>query len=230
MVPVLGKPMLESALDSLTGVGVEEVVLVTGHLEDVIHGHIGDSYCGMKITYVSNREYSSTNNIYSLWLARHLMDRDMLLLECDIVFDHELVSRLTGIAAPDVAVVDRYEKFMDGTVVFATKTGVARSMVLKRDQHEGFDYHSALKTVNIYKFSSATLLGTLVPALCAAIESGRTGHYYEAVLAELIRDGSLDLGVLPVGDLRWAEIDTPQDMEFALEIFDRVPGRRVVGS
>jgi choline kinase len=229
MVPVLGKPMIESTLESLSEIGVEEAVLVTGHLEEKIRDHLGVFFRGIKLTYVSNPDYSSTNNIYSLWLARHLMDRDMLLLECDLVFDYELVARLAEAPAANVAVVDRYHRYMDGTVLFANGSGLAHSMVLKRDQEEGFDFTVALKTVNIYKFSHAFLNGTLIPALTDAIESRQTDDYYEAVIAELIGSGDMALSVLPVDDLRWAEIDTPQDLEFAWEVFGGSSGKRAAG-
>ena len=114
--------------------------------------------------------------------------------------------------------MDEYQPHMDGTVILA-RNGVADSMVLKVDQGPDFNYSAALKTVNIYKFSYATMKNLVIPALDRFVANGLTGVYYEAVFSELISSSRLRLGISLVGNRRWAEIDTIGDMREAEKIF-----------
>ena len=156
LVQVNSKPILEHQLDALSLAGVRDIVLVVGHLARLLSAKYGTSYGSMNNQYVENRLYASTNNIYSLWLARQHLDGQMLLLEGDLVFEPELLQRLSQTSEPDVAVVERFQPPMDGTVI-QTKGCWASKMVLKAYQGNDFDYGSALKTVNIYKFSHELL-------------------------------------------------------------------------
>ena len=106
LVQVNSKPILEHQLDSLLLAGVREVVLVVGHLAELLSEKYGTSYGGMNIHYVENRIYDRTNNIYSLWLARQHLNSQVLLLEGDLVFEPELLLRLTQSPEPDVAFVE----------------------------------------------------------------------------------------------------------------------------
>lgn len=75
--------------------------------------------------------YAHTNNIYSLFLARHhLASDDTLLLESDIVFEKRILERVLEEPYPDVAVVDRYKSWMDGTMVTVVKSSLLWTLYL----------------------------------------------------------------------------------------------------
>jgi hypothetical protein len=100
---------------------------------------------------------------------------------------------------------------MNGTLILACGDR-AEAMVLKRNQGAGFDYHSALKTVNMYKFCYDAMTKELMPTLGASIEQGQTDGYYEGAIAQAIADGRIWLNVLRTGRRQWAEIDTVEDL------------------
>jgi choline kinase len=232
LVPVNSKPILERQLDALLLTGIRDVVLVVGHMAQLLADKYGTSYAGMNIHYVENRLYDRTNNIYSLWLARqHLCDQ-VLLLEGDLVFEPELLQRLTQTPEPNVAVVERFQPHMDGTVIQTNSRWGnslwATRMVLKANQGNGFDYTSALKTVNIYKLSQEVLQDQIVPELDSYIAQERSDQYYEAVFAELISRDAMRLAVLDAAPNRWAEVDTLEDLQAAEKLFARemlAPGK-----
>ena len=152
LVGVHGKPLLQYAMESLVQAGIQHCVIVVGYLGDQVQQQFGSQFGNVRLTYVINERYMETNNLYSLWLGRHELDDDILLLECDILFDVGLLNDVTQTGFPDVAVVDRFQSPMDGTVILAGR-GVAKCMVLKSEQGINFDYSHALKTVNIYRLS-----------------------------------------------------------------------------
>lgn len=221
MVPLHGEPLLSTALHMVARVGIDRAVLVVGHMEDVIRAHYGERFAGVELTYVSNPDYATTNNLYTMWLAREQLDEDLILLEGDLRYDVEILQRLVDHPAENVAVVDGFRPPMNGTVILPspTREGWAQRMVLGKDQGEGFPHAKSLKTVNLYKLGADLLKRAFVPALDAAVRGERTGDYYEAVLAQLVDEGATELAFSHVDAYRWAEVDDEQDLRFALELF-----------
>ena len=218
LVEVHGKPILKHQLESLAKAGVAECVLVTGYLSNQARGHFGRQFRGVEISYVENERYDETNNLYSLWLAIKEFDDDITLLEGDLVFEEVLLEQLLNSPYRNVAVVDRYQPFMDGTVILP-EGRVSKTMVLKKDQGADFDYSRALKTVNIYKLSGKDLSHQIIPELTRYVVEGKTDQYYEAVFADLVSRGVFELSILRTGDTKWAEIDTIEDLELAEKLF-----------
>ena len=223
LVPVNSKPILEHQFEALLLAGIRDVILVVGHLGKLLSDKYGTNYGGMNINYVENRLYDCTNNIYSLWLARQHLDSQLLLLEGDLVFEPELLQRLTQTPEPDVAVVERFQPPMDGTVIQTEgrwgNSLWASRMVLKARQGDDFDYASALKTVNIYKLSQEVLQDHIVPELDSCIAQQRSDQYYEAVFADLIARDAMHMAVLSAAPNRWAEVDTLEDLQAAEKLF-----------
>jgi choline kinase len=211
LIKVQGKPILQYQLEALCDAGVRRCVVVVGHRAAQVRDLFGGRFRDLSITYVENELFDSTNNIYSLWLARQEITEDMLLLEGDLVFEPELLTDLINTPFQNAAVVDRFEPFMNGTVILA-KGDTARAMVLGMDQLKGFDYGPALKTVNIYKFSHQAVSGRLMPALSDYVAQGLTNHYYEMAISSAIVEGTIELNVLRTGLRAWAEIDTREDL------------------
>lgn len=224
LVNVAGKPMMEYQLDAIGKAGIRECAIVVGFMADAVRGHFGLRYRGIDLSYVENTDYANSNNLYSLWLARDQFDDDMLLLESDLVFDDRLVARLVSLRERNVAVVDRFQPHMDGTVILA-EGDTAKSMVLKSDQGRWFNYSTALKTVNIYRLSRELLSDVIVPEMESFLEDGRTDQYYEAVFASLIDSGQMEMSVMNTGNNKWAEIDDMGDLRKAEDIFAPVSVR-----
>jgi len=218
LVNVAGKPMMEYQLDAIGKAGIRECTIVVGFMADAVRHHFGSRYRGIAISYVENTDYASTNNLCSLWLAKDQFDDDILLLESDLVFDDQLISRLVSLIEPNIAVVDRFQSHMDGTVILAERN-TAKSMVLKSDQSKWFNYSTALKTVNIYRLSKQSLSDLIVPEMESFLDDGRSDQYYEAVFASLIGSGRMEMCVMTTGNNKWAEIDDIGDLRSAEEIF-----------
>ncbi len=95
LLDIGGKCILERAVDNLRANGIESIVVVTGYLDHMIRDFLGSRYPDISIEYIHNPVYDSTNNIYSLWLARDAMlGHEMLLLDSDILFSPEIISSL----------------------------------------------------------------------------------------------------------------------------------------
>lgn len=219
MVKVNGEMLIDRVMNHLERLGVGRVVVVTGYKGEALRKHLGNRHGSLPIEYVDNPDYSRTNNIYSLWLAKdRLQEDDTLLLESDLIFDYEMIEALARNPEPNLALTAKYEPWMDGTMVQIDKDCNIVNFVPKK----AFDFRyvdTYYKTVNIYKFSREFSTGKYVPFLEAYIKAVGNNEYYENVLSIITFLNSSALKALPVEHGKWYEIDDKQDLDIAELIF-----------
>lgn len=220
MLPVNGVRLIDRTLSQLAKLHLNRVVIVVGYQGQNLIDYIGHRYDGqLKIEYVENPIYDKTNNIYSLALAKDkLQEDDTLLIESDLIFDDGMFSLLTENPYPNLALVAKYETWMDGTMVRIDSENNIVNFVPKA----AFDYNetdSYYKTVNIYKFSREFSQTKYVPFLEAYSKAVGNNEYYENVLRIISFLNSHDLKALPITHEKWYEIDDKQDLDIAEALF-----------
>jgi choline kinase len=214
LVGLSGVPILERLIRTLTSYDFNRLVVVVGHESDAIEDYLGDHSGNIEISYVVSPCYRTTNNIYSLWLARRVIDEPFLLIESDLVFDESL---LEGMLRTDRVAISRQLPWMNGTTVTLDgKTGIAAFCLGEMSRPDAAHY----KTVNIYSFSRDTWRA-ICKRLDVYIAAKRTGDYYESVFAEMVADGSLTLAPVLFDADSWYEIDTLADLQAAELVFPR---------
>ncbi len=219
MVEVNGVRLIDRMLGQLKSLDIDRVVIVAGYCRESLMSHVGDSYNGIPIHWVINPIYDKTNNIYSLALAKdELVKDDTLLIESDLIFEDDLLQMAFNSSYPNVALVAKYETWMDGTMVCVDEQNNITNFVPK----QAFTYanvDSYYKTVNIYKFSREFSEGVYVPFLEAYSAVMGNNEYYEQVLRVITLLDGANLKALPVGKKRWYEIDDIQDLDIAEALF-----------
>lgn len=219
MVEILGKTFLEHSLDKLTKFDISKIIIVIGYCGDEIKNVIGNNYNGVPIVYVENKDYATTNNIYSLYLTKAFLEQeDTLLLESDLIYDEKILEDLIINPYPNLAVVDKFKAWMDGTVVKINEKDEIVSFIPK----EHFDYrdiNSYYKTVNIYKFSKEFLVKSYLPFLEAYCQTMGNNSYYELVLKVLLSLERNELRVMRLNGEKWYEVDDLQDYDIAETLF-----------
>ena len=219
MLEVNGTRLINRTLDALAEIGINRVILVVGYKADNVKRWVGDRYKDINIVYVENNVYDKTNNIYSLFLAKeYLVEEDTLLLESDLIFEPRVLRRIVEDAYPNLALVDKYESWMDGTVVTLDEEQRIKSFISK-DKFRYSDIESYYKTVNIYKFSKDFAETHYVPFLEAYCHALGRNEYYEQVLKVITLLDDSPLRALPLNGEKWYEIDDVQDLDIASSIF-----------
>ena len=219
MLEVNGTRLIHRTLDNLAEVGIKRVVLVVGYKAENVKRLIGDRYKDIDIVYVENKIYDKTNNIYSLFLAReYLLEEDSLLLESDLIFESSVLRKIVENKYPNIALVDKYESWMDGTVVTLDEENKIEEFLTK-DKFKYSDINRYYKTVNIYKFSKDFSATHYVPFLEAYCHALGNNEYYEQVLKVITLLDESPLRALPLNGEKWYEIDDIQDLDIASCIF-----------
>lgn len=221
MLEVNGTRLINRTLDAIAAVGIKRAILVVGYKAENVKKWVGQSYNGIEIVYVENPIYDQTNNIYSLFLAKeHLLNDDTILLESDLIFEPCVLSRIIDEPYPNLALVDKYESWMDGTVVTLDERLKIKGFFTK-EEFRYSDIDSYYKTVNIYKFSREFSETHYVPFLEAYCHALGRNVYYEQVLKVITLLDDSPLKALPLSGEKWYEIDDIQDLDIASSIFAR---------
>ena len=220
MVKVNGVAMIDRMMGHLDKLGLSRVVVVVGYEGQKLMDYIDALGLKTPVVYVNNEIYNKTNNIYSLYLAKdYLLQEDTILLESDLVFEEAVLQKLINHPYPSLVLVDKFESWMDGTVVTLDEDDNIQAFVSKRE----FDFKRIdeyYKTVNIYKFSKKFSELYYVPFLEIYCKAMGTNEYYEQVLKVLVTldDPGIKAKRLDENQ-RWYEIDDIQDLNIAESIF-----------
>jgi histidinol-phosphate/aromatic aminotransferase/cobyric acid decarboxylase-like protein/choline kinase len=225
MVELNGRKLVDYAFEALAKAGIERAIMVVGHGADEVRRFLGSSYRGVAVSYVENTVYAKTNNIYSLYLAKDYMEEDdTLLLESDIIFDRNLLKEVRAHEAENLAVVAKFQSWMDGTVATMDAEDNITSFIPKKKLDWG-DLDGYYKTVNIYKLSRTFCRSHFLPFLATYIEAKGVNEYYEEVLKILTFIDSGALKAFEMGSRHWYEIDDIQDLDIASVLFSREEDR-----
>ena len=219
MVPVNGVRLIDRLLGQLSQLNLNRIIIVVGYKGKELRDYIESNHKVQSIEFAENPIYDKTNNIYSLSIVKdRLQEDDTLLIESDLIFSDRLFPMLLDNPYPNLALVAKYESWMDGTMVRLDEDQNIVNFVSK----EAFDYadvNSYYKTVNIYKLSREFLQHQYVPFLDAYTKAVGNNEYYENVLRIISMLNSHNMKALPIGNERWYEIDDKQDLDIAEAIF-----------
>lgn len=219
MVKVNGVTMIERMLFQLDKLSLSKIIIVVGFKGEELIDFISTLHIKTQIIYVNNDIYNTTNNIYSLYLARnYLLKEDTLLLESDLIFEDIVLQKIINDPYPSLALVAKYESWMDGTVVTIDDENNITSFLGKK-QFKFEEIKNYYKTVNIYKFSKDFSNTHYVPFLEAYSKALGNNEYYEQVLKviTLLEKPEIKASVLDYE--KWYEIDDIQDLNIAESIF-----------
>ena len=222
MVKVNGVTLIERLLrqlDNIQGTRLERIIIVTGYEGQKLRDYIATLDTRIPVEYVDNPIYASTNNIYSLWLAKdYLLNDDTLLFESDLIFDDSIIEKILSSPEPSLALVSKYESWMDGTVVkLGENCAIDKFIPGTEFRYEESD--SYYKTVNVYKFSRSFSCTHYVPFLEAYSKALGNNEYYEQVLRVITLLDKPEIKALPLNGEAWYEIDDVQDLDIAESIF-----------
>lgn len=220
MLEVNGVKLIDRALEYLYRSKISRVILVVGYKAQNVIDYVGTDYKGMKIAYVTNPIYNKTNNIYSLYLAKdYLQEDETILLESDLIYDEDVIIKLVNNSFPNLALVAKYETWMDGTMVRLNQDNEILNFVSKA-AFKYSDIASYFKTVNIYKLSKDFSTTKYIPFLEAYSKAMGNNEYYENVLSVISFLSTHDLKALPLDEgEKWYEIDDKQDLDIAQALF-----------
>lgn len=191
LVKVSGKPLLSHIIEALPS-AVDELIIVTGYLGEMIREYYGDEYEGKKITYVEQVEQNGT--ACALWLCKDLIKGRFLFLFADDIHGKNDLARATSyIRSILVASVSHPEKF---GIVVRNPDGTL-GLMIEKPEHAPSNCASTGAMVlddHIFEFDPQTPV---------------KGEYY---LTEVIERYAQKYPIAVVEEHLWIPIGYPEDI------------------
>ena len=223
MVEVAGKKLIDRAIEAVQEAGINKMIFVVGYkgqaLIDYIKANYSDSE--MEFIFIDNKDYATSNNIYSFYMAKdYIVKEDTILMESDLIYDKSLIKNILNVRHKNVAAIAKYKSWMDGTVVTCDKNGYITQFIDKADMNYDLinDYY---KTVNVYKLSKEFCKNVYLPFLEAYMKAYGLNSYYETTLKVVAHLARTQLYGYEIGDTQWYEIDDAQDLDIANVMFSK---------
>lgn len=205
---VNGVSILERLVNNIKKQGFKRLVIVTGYKKECIMDFLGNKSDDLTIEYIHSPLYRTTNNIYSLWIARNIINEPFVLFESDLVLTASL---LDNMVFPDRMAIGKMHPGLNGTTVSINEMKqVTRFHKGTTEPYEGIRY----KTVNIYSFSLSSWQ-KIIKEIDRYITEGIVDCYYETAFIDMIEDKSLIFEAVSFDHKPWYEIDTIQDLAIA---------------
>ena len=205
------RSLLQRSMDALIANGVTEFCIVTGYLHDMIEDFVKEQYAdSIQVTFIYNKVYETTNNIYSLWLARPFAEgQEVLLLDSDLLYDPQIVTRVLATDAPNVLTLIRHELGEEEMKVVTDAQGSIKEISKTCNPAD-----AAGESLGIEKMGKE-----YTKALYRELESMMNDEHLENVFYERAFERLIPQGhtyqVLDVTELFSCELDTIEDFENA---------------
>lgn len=203
--------LLQRSMDALIENGIREFCIVTGYLHEKIEQFVQQQYGeSISVTYIYNNVYETTNNIYSLWLARPEADgRDILLLDSDLLYDPQIITRVLADNASNVLTLIRHDLGEEEMKVVVNADGaiteISKTCRVANAAGESLGIEKMGK-----EYTTALYQELDVMMNVEHLEN----KFYELAFERLITSGNT-YKVLDVTSLFSCELDTVEDFENA---------------
>lgn len=227
MVKVNGVTLIERMLHQIEEHNLKRIIIVVGYEGQKLVDYIETLGIKTPIEFINNPIYDKTNNIYSLALAKEwLCKDDTLLFESDLIFEKSVLDALISDPRETLALVDKYESWMDGTCVKLSDDDSIEAFVPGK-KFRFNEINNYYKTVNLYKFSKHFSQTHYVPFLDAYQAALGKNEYYEQVLRVITMLDTPEIKAKRLNGQHWYEIDDIQDLDIAESIFSPNEDERV---
>ncbi len=209
------RSLLQRSIDALIGNGIKEIVIVTGYLHNLIEDFVRKQYPSVNVSFIHNDIYDSTNNIYSLWLARPKADgEEILLFDSDLLYDPEIITRILNKPAENILTLIRHDLGEEEMKVVTDGGSEGNITEISKTCSPTDAIGESLGIEKMGKSYTSALYKELEPMMT---QEHLENVFYEKAFERLIPKGHT-FKVLDVTELFSCELDTIEDFKNAKEM------------
>ena len=206
------RTLLERTVDAMAAAGINEFVVVTGYLGNMIRDFLTIHYPLFTIHFLDNTDYAHNNNIYSLWMAGQIVrGKEFLLMDSDILCDPAAVLRIASEQEAALA-VNRHELGEE-----EMKVVVDSQMRITEISKTCRPEDAMGESVGIEKMTAAYSEALFRELDQMILQEGLIDIFYERAFERLIPQGHT-FRVIDTTDYFSYELDTPEDFQRAQEL------------
>jgi len=214
LLKVGDKSILERTIDNLVKNKISEIIVVTGFLREMIVDFLTQKYPKLKFTFIFNEKYDSTNNIYSLWLAKsEMLGYEMLLMDSDIIFDSRIIGQLISSEYENNLALRSSENLSEEEIKCLLNNDGSIKEIGKLINPE----EAVGESIGIEKFSKELVLRLYTILDRKILDEKEVNIFYEAAFQDTMNSGAKIFPV-DVKEYKCMEIDTIEDFEIAAQV------------
>ncbi len=202
LLTIGGMSLIEHQIASMRACGIKRIGVVVGYGADYVKSELGDEFA-----YIENKEYATTNSLYSLWLARHWVDAAFLMANSDLLADSRIFHRLVQTTGTVLA----YDS-SSGTDAEEMKVSLREGRVVAISKSLDPELAAHGESIGLIKFEKATAR-QLFEAADAIVQGGSRNDWSPAAVAAIANRAPI--GAVDIASLPWTEIDFPEDLDYA---------------
>ncbi len=207
LIEIGDKTLLERHLETISQLGIKDVVFVVGHFKEKIKETVQKINNGLNITYIENEQYTK-GSILSLWYARNELNDDVLIMDADVLYHDKLLLKLAESENQNCFLLDKSSEYAGEEMMLFVKD----TKVIGISKVHSYDCDFKGEGVGFFKLA-ANDCHKLKNILEEFEQAGKVNVEYEDSLHELL--SHCTAGFESVDDLPWIEIDFEEDIERA---------------
>ena len=199
------KTILDRLIYQFKESGISDILIVVGYQKESLINHFGDS-----VRYSYYEDFSKTNNLHTLWSVRNELNDDVIITFSDLVMHQSIVDNLVK-SNSDITMAIDTSQVLDGTMRVAINNANIKNITTTSiDEADG-------NFIGIAKISQNGC--KLLVNEMSEIINGHFQDYYTIAVDNISRRG-VAVNYFDARDFPWREIDTKDEYEEVLEIYD----------
>lgn len=210
LVKIKSKTIIEYMLDNFSSCGLTDVIIIVGYKADNVKEKLGTKYKDCCIKYIYNKDYSKSDNLYSLYLSKNYVNDGMIFFNSDILFHKNVLAKVIRSKYPDSFIIDQNIENEEDCMRVNLRNGELNQIgkqINKKTDAQAF---------GIYRLSQSTSNKYFKIAEAMFKEAGHKNISFVSPLNEILHSTSL----IPIScdNYKWIEIDTLEDYERAQKL------------
>lgn len=209
------KPILQRMIENIESVGIKDIFIVSGYLEDQIKDFTTSKFPNLNISFIRNDKYLTTNTGYSLMMTKDFVNGDdFIKFDADVVFEKEVLTKIIDDTHPTCLLIDKNIHLDKEEVkVICDEDNKVLKVGKKLDPKL-----SKGESIGIEKISkkAGKLLFEILENLMR--DEKNYNEYYDDSYTTLVEKG-IPFHAVDITGLKWVEIDTHEDYARAQKLF-----------
>lgn len=209
LVEVNGKAILMKQISNLKENGIDDIIIISGYKADILKKKVTEKYPDVKI--IHSKDYDTTNNMYSAYLAKDEINNEaFLMMNADVFFDSSVIKKLLEFKCENAIVTD-IGRYMEESMKVIKKDGKLIKISKKISPKEALGC-----SIDVYKFSKEGGKAFFEKCKEYIVDKEEKKLWSEVALNDILSE--IDFKECPL-EGRWVEIDNHEDLKMAEELF-----------
>lgn len=201
------KNILFRTIENIRHNGINDFIIVTGYRENMIKDYISENFSGINVQFLTNGDYENNNNSYSLWMTRDYIKDDIILLDSDILFEKEIITKLLNSPYDNCLAVNVTDK-LDEEQIKVMIDNENKILQIGKEVEIG---KSTGESIGVEKFSSNFMKELFVVLDRKIVKEKNVNEFYEVSFQEIIDKRNNSIFSIDISEYKCMEIDTIED-------------------